>query len=404
MDVTTYDPKGKPAKSMKTVSAALAYDDPESGEVIILVLHQAISIPHLEHNLLSTFQLRLNDVIVNDVPKILTDKPSVDAHCLVVPPPTDENYPAYSIPMQLHRVNSVFYTRKPTTEEFETCRRFELTYESPDYDPSDPSFAQQEEEFCNSYKGDYQEAASQVSSVSTCTKLSHECAQQTYELQMSVAQISLYDVSSTLCDKSFVADLQDQVQVSHPKSISVSGIGTDVKRQGGVNAELLAKNWDIDLDVAHKTLKVTTQRGVRTVLHPNLSRRFRTNDRQLRYRRLPVTLFTDTMFSTVKSRRGNNCAQVFGSKQGWCRAYPMKKESKAHEALSLLHQREGVPNVMIMDGAKTQVHGKFRSKCRQVGTHCKQVEPYTPQSNAAEGVINQLKTKVRLKSIYGMTA
>ena len=67
--MTTYDPKGPTAKSMKTVSAALAYDDPETGEVLILVLHQAISIPHMDNNLLSTFQLRLNDVMVNDVPK-----------------------------------------------------------------------------------------------------------------------------------------------------------------------------------------------------------------------------------------------------------------------------------------------------------------------------------------------
>jgi hypothetical protein len=34
---------------------------------------------------------------------------------------------------------------------------------------------------------------------------------------------------------------------------------------------------------------VTTQRGVKQMIHPSLSVRFRTNDRQLRYRRLPVT-------------------------------------------------------------------------------------------------------------------
>jgi hypothetical protein len=35
----------------------------------------------------------------------------------------------------------------------------------------------------------------------------------------------------------------------------------------------------------------------------------------------------------------------------------MKKESEAHEALSLLFHRDVVPNVMVMDGAKAQVEG-----------------------------------------------
>ena len=121
VNVTTYDPKGPTAKAMRTVSAALAYDDPETGEVLLFIVHQAISIPHMETNLLSTFQLRLNDVIVNDVPKILTDKPSVEDHCLIVPPPSDETYNAYLIPLALNRVNSAFATRKPTQHEFETC-------------------------------------------------------------------------------------------------------------------------------------------------------------------------------------------------------------------------------------------------------------------------------------------
>jgi hypothetical protein len=33
----------------------------------------------------------------------------------------------------------------------------------------------------------------------------------------------------------------------------------------------------------------------------------------------------------------------------------MKKEKEAHEALSFLFHRDGVPNVIVMDGAKAQV-------------------------------------------------
>jgi hypothetical protein len=72
------------------------------------------------------------------------------------------------------------------------------------------------------------------------------------------------------------------------------------------------------------------QRRVRTVLNPTLSRQFRTNDRQLRYTRLPVDMFTNTMFSKDKSKRGNTCAQVFSSAEGWACVYPMKKKPEAH--------------------------------------------------------------------------
>ena len=102
-------------------------------------------------------------------------------------------------------------------------------------------------------------------------------------------------------------------------------------------------------------------------------------------------MFTNTMFSKVKSKCGNTCAQVFSTAEGWTRVYPMKKKSEAHEALSLLHQREGVPNVMVMDGSKEQLLGKFCHKCRQAGSHVKQTEPYTPWSNAAEGAIREVR-------------
>jgi hypothetical protein len=33
----------------------------------------------------------------------------------------------------------------------------------------------------------------------------------------------------------------------------------------------------------------------------------------------------------------------------------MKKEKESHESISLLFQRDRVPNVMVVDGAKAQV-------------------------------------------------
>ena len=72
----------------------------------------------------------------------------------------------------------------------------------------------------------------------------------------------------------------------------------------------------------------------------------------------------------------------------------MGKKSEAHEGLSLLFQREGVPNTMIMDNAREQTMGLFRRKCREAGVHVKQTEPHSPWSNAAEAAIRELKKGV----------
>jgi hypothetical protein len=103
------------------------------------------------------------------------------------------------------------------------------------------------------------------------------------------------------------------------------------------------------------------------MIHPSLMKRYTTNDRQLRYRRLPVTMFTDTMYSKILSRQQHNAAQIFCTDFGFVRAFPMKLESEAHEALSLLFHRDGVPNVMFMYGSKAQTEGKFRRKLCDAG-------------------------------------
>jgi hypothetical protein len=69
----------------------------------------------------------------------------------------------------------------------------------------------------------------------------------------------------------------------------------------------------------------------------------------------------------------------------------MKKESEAHEASSLLFHRDEVPNVMVMDGAKAQIEGQFRSKLRDAGCHIKQTEPHTQSYNMGEGGVCELK-------------
>eukprot|EP01082_Thalassiosira_pseudonana_P000070 g27.t1 g27 contig1:60384-63019(+) len=88
---------------------------------------------------------------------------------------------------------------------------------------------------------------------------------------------------------------------------------------------------------------------------------------------------------------GNTMSQVFATDFGWSRNYPMRQKSQAHEALSVLFSREGVPNAIVTDDAKEMQKGKFAQKCRDADTDLRQLEPFTPWANAAEREIKELK-------------
>ena len=140
--VTGYD-KLK-AKSYRTVSAALAYDDPKMGEVHILEVHQAIEIPHLHHNLLCPMQLRVDDIEVDERPKFLTCSPTDSSHAIIIP--SEGCDVRLTIPLSLKGVTSYFPTRKPTMEEYERAgTQFELTSEALEWNPHTNLFSDQEE-------------------------------------------------------------------------------------------------------------------------------------------------------------------------------------------------------------------------------------------------------------------
>jgi hypothetical protein len=116
---------------LQTVSAELAYDRADTGEVVILIVHQAIYIPHLVHNLLSTFQMILNDTVVNETLKFQCKRPTERDHAIIVKGEELEN--ELIIPFHLNGVASCLATRKPAQDEFDSCLRFDLTFESSDY-------------------------------------------------------------------------------------------------------------------------------------------------------------------------------------------------------------------------------------------------------------------------------
>ena len=68
---------------MKTVSGALAYNNPTSGKSVILVVHQAIYVPTMDCNVICPMRVRMNDVKLDDKPKFLTEDPMNETHTIL---------------------------------------------------------------------------------------------------------------------------------------------------------------------------------------------------------------------------------------------------------------------------------------------------------------------------------
>jgi hypothetical protein len=195
------------------------------------------------------------------------------------------------MPLDLRGVVSCLTTRKPKQEEFDTCDWYELTFERPVYDPSRSSYAEQEASMMDSREK------------LKVAEDKHSLRRQIFPVYMaetfSDTTIKMQAISLTLDNSSLLQQMTSHVHISE---VNMSILKADMCDTGGVGVATLATNFGIGIEAAKRTRLVTTQRGVKRMIHPSLSVRFRINDRQMRYHWLPVTCFTDTMFSNSKSR------------------------------------------------------------------------------------------------------
>ena len=139
--------------------------------------------------------------------------------------------------------------------------------------------------------------------------------------------------------------------------ISIALIG--MVRELSIEPILLAKRWGIILEKAQKNIQATAQREIRTMLHPLLSRQFRTNNRNRFYCHLAHPVFSDKIFASAICRRGNRCAQVYDTDFGCATVFPMASRSETHGTLLLLFSRDGVLPACIYNNSKEMVQGKL---------------------------------------------
>jgi hypothetical protein len=132
-----------------------------------------------------------------------------------------------------------------------------------------------------------------------CSLLQKEAEVKLLRTKYSETSAKLEDLSPVLDDGTFLAELEN---ITTATDLNVSLVKYEMWDKAGVDAATLATKWGIGIEAAKRMCLVTTKRGIRRMIHPSLAKRYKTNYRQLRYRRLPVTMFTDTMYSIIPSR------------------------------------------------------------------------------------------------------
>jgi hypothetical protein len=161
----------------------------------------------------------------------------------------------------------------------------------------------------------------------------HPKQRQVFSLHQNEAEIKLIsarysdtsaklqELSPVLGDRTLLEELDCVTTTTY---LNVSLVKSEMRDTAGVDAATLAKKCGIVVEAVKRTRLVTTQRRIRRMIHPSLTNRYETNDRQLRYRCLPVVMFTDTMYSKILSRQQNNAARTFYTDLVFVRAFPMK--------------------------------------------------------------------------------
>ena len=239
----------------------VAYDHPQTGEVLHLVINQAIHISHLDHHLLCPMQCCVNDVTIGKTPKFLVPNPTDETHALTI---TDNDDPTQVVhlPLALRGVTLLLYMQKPTLAKWESDQfpQYHLTSESLTWDLTTTIYEEQE--------------LAMVDHHGNITRASDSPAKGC--LVINVLSLMTTDVADITNNDNFHVVLNSQVHISSVETLSNGHFTTQQNRP--IDHMTLASRWMITPEKALQTLNVTTQRGVRTCVNPTLSRCYLTND------------------------------------------------------------------------------------------------------------------------------
>ena len=165
------------------------------------------------------------------------------------------------------------------------------------------------------------------------------------------------------------------------------------KFKPSITPEYLSKLWNIGLQTAKRTLLATTHKCIRTT--GTLTRRFRTDHSQLKYkqlRRQHGTFYADFVKSKVKSLRGFIGGVVYTNKLGFISFFPTHDERSTSTASTLKAFVDivGLPYSLHTDNHGNFKDGSFKQLVRKLMIPQSFTKPHSPWQNRAEYAIGEL--------------
>ena len=345
------DEKESASKSIPVATCATVVVIPETGAEIILIGHEMLYFgDKLSRSLINQNQVRYSGIPVRDDPTRAND----EEFGLTTP----EGF----IDFKLEGMTVYFDSRTPTDQELEDMQlpQVAITREEP-WDP----------------KG--------VDLRSICKTTSHHQFHIEHETDLIMGQLS-------------TCYTQDPSEERVLSKVYTKSVSTRDTRHSKVTPAEVSRTLGIGLETATKTLNMTTQRGIRTAIHP-ITRRYRVDHLALNRKRLNDTFHTDTLKAGVASINGNKYAQVFTNGK-FTTVAPMKTRSEAGEKLKDFIDDIGVPHHLTADQAGEH-HGPntvFQETVRRHRIIMKWVEKGRhTQNHRAEREIGILRQRWRLK-------
>ena len=376
-DVYAYDTSLQPMENVPIVSGGTAYDDPVSGDTYILVFNESLYYGEkLDHSLVNPNQLRSYGIP-------FWDNPFDPAHSLSIEVSSD-----LTIPLRSFGTKVAFRTRVPTSEELRTCEHIQMTSSQP-WNPTDVVMLQATNQGGNDRRTPWKR---QLAVRDTLHRHSEYIDATSDEALLDSIDPSLAHVTEQLLKRQRLS----QVETAHDQ-VDTPARRTFVsdERHAKVTAELIAERFGIGPTRAQRTLRVTTQRGVRSAILP-ISRRYRA-DRVFGVKRLIGKFSTDTVYGKVRSLRGNVGSQLYYHKCGFKVSYPIQKVNGDHvgDTLTQFISDFGVPEHLTFDGASVQTgpRTRFMDAIRKYEIKYHVSGPRRPNENPAEQGIHEVKKR-----------
>ena len=378
-DVAPYSSDYKPIKDVPIVNASTTFTNDETGETLILRFNQVLWYgKRLSMSLINPNQIRHSGLAVSDDP---TDK-TRDFGIV-----GDDFY----IPIGMSGTTVLFTSRVPTQWEMENCRIVKLTLDVR-WNPSQVTFA-------------------------SVTPLANETLEMvTHRTVCALDNVPRFDDDDCTCCSDLsvyepthmLRRMVSSVHVatSHRDDYTIAYIGAK-DRHSRVTPETVAKKFRCGLETAQRTLKTTTQRGIRHAIFP-LHRRYRVDHLNLHRKRLYDTFYMDTLFSKVKSLGGYTCAQLI-TNGTFTKVYPMESKASSNiaRALQQFIDDVGVPDNLVCDFASEQTgkHTDVMKIVRQTDIKLRIAEKGRgiTQNHRAESEIREIKTKWKTRMQENLT-